>query len=1544
MMGKEENMRKLFKKLAAMTISVVLTISAAMPTFAATAEDYNIIDVNNGVSLLSAEDYTTSSNSSVNISIVDTGYNVLKRLDTSDLVKGNLGGCKAEQTYQSGGTTYYFSHYEYVTSVRNYVASYNSQFEFYVDPPMTIYAVYSQTANPTPPTGPVVGMYKDPARIGDQTYYYCSEAAPVNTDVSAVKANISFGRSARDESVNTNYETFSTQAANIYSDINKNNMQFIVASAIVTGGPIDFTATATGQNAGVALKSWDFGTEAFSNASAGTAINGITISNVSDSTDTQLLSESNVLTKGYNASFSFNTNIGDVVKVYTSAASISATGAVASSAVPVNNVATFIANSNKMTVTGGYIYKITINMYDSVDIGGTAAGGGTESQTYEWLASAQTDLLGPSFGTNVSTGSRGVSKASSFNDNIFDNNTTGNIGNQKYVAFNKDSTAIVPKYSGRLKLYILAASNSNQTDESIVCEGSSVWTGTLYARQDQTGVAAIEFPATAGKSYTVSYNAYLYKAVLTTTGSSSETKSYGTIYGTVVNSSTGAFLPNAAITLKDSAGTVKASTTSSAIGYYSFKGVEAGANYTVEASCNGYDSNSAAVSALTVNGSNQNIALKPNSSVDPSIQYGKISGKVTDEETNSGIVGALVEFMFGGDTFSAITGEDGSYSITEDMPYGTYSYSVSKDNYITEMSDSEDPSTSIDLGVASLVKNFVLSYIRVTQTITIEPSDLTVTIDGTTVKSGDTIRLKANNSYTITPPDGYTANPATLTTGTENGTTAIALTKTDIPVTGQSTYDYFFQGSVPSELSGVVEQDNTYFTVTSVSGSSSTTVNTEIRGKTVSKLGYKQHAKNKNVVSFTTKKDGAVLYLIADSTSDTTRTITVSNSDNIFNDTTMKATKGDYTLQSITLGNASTYTIKHDSGNARYYYIGVDDGEPTTGTIKATVKDQNGNLLSGLTLNGTTFADNGDGTYTSGKLDEGTYSITATNGTDTSSAVSAVVTAGNTTDITITLTITTGTLQATVKDSDGNPMSGASITATNGTNTYSLAATDTLGVYSVSNVPTGTYTITAVCGGQTQTATSYLQAALTTANVDITIQVSAHTLALNKMAELTNIILAMDYTAPEWNTESSRFGKNNWHYVNGAMVTAFLDMYEATGERRFSTYATNVFDYNIDSNGNFTSSSGISSFTGTKAQLDGVREATDFDRLYRLNNSAKYNTVADYVYTNVLDPDPQITADTDANAAGSYSHKRADYPNQIWLDGFFMAFPFYMQYAVYKNDTTMVDDVYTQYKNLYNVDRDPATGLYYHGYNAGSAITIDSYTWAAHSHTESFWLRAMAWLAMSYVDTLEFMPEGTQKENMKAWFKEYMDSVINYQDSATGMWYQVVDKGATSVTVDGKEFDNYLETSGSSGMAAALLKGYRLGYLDDIKYYNAGLKAFEGICTNKLYYSDEATSDIYAASTNNKIDWITPYRVTNSNNNGSSNIGKYMILKDICRVAGLTKTSTRNDGTTIYRTGLFDYYLQEFRVDNDGKAIAPLMRAYSEVLIHDNGGKKVTIK
>ena len=53
--------------------------------------------------------------------------------------------------------------------------------------------------------------------------------------------------------------------------------------------------------------------------------------------------------------------------------------------------------------------------------------------------------------------------------------------------------------------------------------------------------------------------------------------------------------------------------------------------------------------------------------------------------------------------------------------------------------------------------------------------------------------------------------------------------------------------------------------------------------------------------------------------------------------------------------------------------------------------------------------------------------------------------------------------------------------------------------------------------------------------------------------------------------------------------------------------------------------------------------------------------------------------------------------------------------------------------------------------------------------------------------------------------KEAVEAMIQFQDAETGMFWQVIDKAGVP--------GNYLETSGSSLFAYAVLKGVRLGYL-----------------------------------------------------------------------------------------------------------------------------------
>ena len=102
---------------------------------------------------------------------------------------------------------------------------------------------------------------------------------------------------------------------------------------------------------------------------------------------------------------------------------------------------------------------------------------------------------------------------------------------------------------------------------------------------------------------------------------------------------------------------------------------------------------------------------------------------------------------------------------------------------------------------------------------------------------------------------------------------------------------------------------------------------------------------------------------------------------------------------------------------------------------------------------------------------------------------------------------------------------------------------------------------------------------------------------------------------------------------------------------------------------------------------------------------------------------------------------------------------------------------------------------------------------------------------MALADLLEIIPQE-KNGNLPAIFAELMEGVSRYADPETGLYYQVVDQG-------GRE-GNYLETSGSSMIAYAMLKGARLGFLEK-EYAAKGEKTFHGIVEKYLSFTDGNT-------------------------------------------------------------------------------------------------------
>lgn len=351
--------------------------------------------------------------------------------------------------------------------------------------------------------------------------------------------------------------------------------------------------------------------------------------------------------------------------------------------------------------------------------------------------------------------------------------------------------------------------------------------------------------------------------------------------------------------------------------------------------------------------------------------------------------------------------------------------------------------------------------------------------------------------------------------------------------------------------------------------------------------------------------------------------------------------------------------------------------------------------------------------------------------------------------------------------------------------------------------------------------------------------------------------------APMWNIESIRQGKKpHWNYIDGCMITAFLEIARITGRKKYFDFAESFIDYYVRDDGS------IIGYDIAKYNLDDINEGRVLFELYERTGKEKYRLAIEN-HKKHLDSQPRTEL-------GSFWHKLI-YPNQVWLDGIYMAQVFSVKYAKYSGiDPT---DAINQIKNVRRYMHDKKTGLYYHGFDCTRSMF-----WADENSglSKNFWLRSIGWFAVAMVDIIEILGVDADPE-LTGIFGDLMESISHFSDPETKMYYQVVDLPCAS--------GNYLETSGSSMIAYAMMKGARIGAVPS-RFAELGRSTFDGICKKYLGFDAE----------------------------GNLNLG------GICLVAGLgPKNNTRRDGS-------YEYYISEPVVENDAKGVAPFVLCYTEIL------------
>jgi len=273
--------------------------------------------------------------------------------------------------------------------------------------------------------------------------------------------------------------------------------------------------------------------------------------------------------------------------------------------------------------------------------------------------------------------------------------------------------------------------------------------------------------------------------------------------------------------------------------------------------------------------------------------------------------------------------------------------------------------------------------------------------------------------------------------------------------------------------------------------------------------------------------------------------------------------------------------------------------------------------------------------------------------------------------------------------------------------------------------------------------------------------------------------------------------------------------------------------------------------------------------LYRRTNEARYKLALDNFIL-------QLRTHPKTNSGG-YWHKKI-YPWQMWLDGIFMGSTYMVQYAKEFNEPEWFDVATSQTKMIYDKTLDPVSGLLMHAWDESR-----QQKWCDPLTGKSLypWSRATGWYLMAITDILDNLPEiHPDRDNLKKILQKTCEALLEVQDPKTGLWFQVLNHG-------GRE-GNYIEGSGSAMFTYVFARGAHMDYLDS-KYLGIAEKAFDSII-RELITIDE---------------------------NG------LITMHNICGGCGL--------GGNPYRDGSYEYYINEKRVDNDTKGVAPFILAAIEL-------------
>ncbi|MFW6327558.1 MAG: glycoside hydrolase family 88/105 protein, partial [Bacteroidota bacterium] len=286
---------------------------------------------------------------------------------------------------------------------------------------------------------------------------------------------------------------------------------------------------------------------------------------------------------------------------------------------------------------------------------------------------------------------------------------------------------------------------------------------------------------------------------------------------------------------------------------------------------------------------------------------------------------------------------------------------------------------------------------------------------------------------------------------------------------------------------------------------------------------------------------------------------------------------------------------------------------------------------------------------------------------------------------------------------------------------------------------------------------------------------------------------------------------NTWHYWNGVLNIAMLDLAEYFNDSVYRDYSFKNYEFAFNNAPVFVEKHTEEDVKGKGkwhypfGQFIVTEELDDCGAmgggLIEVYQTEKREDYLDYITDaaeHILEKQDRLA---DGTLVRSFPHEMT-----LWGDDLYMSIVFLARMGDLTGEQKYFDDAVKQVINFTNYLFDPHTQLYYHCWYSD-----------IEKNGVAHWGRCNGWVMLAQADLLEFLPEDhPQRDTLISIFSQQVLGISRYQ-SQSGLWHQVLNKT-----------DSYLETSSTAMFTYSIAKAVNNGWIPK-RYRTIAYQGWNGV-------------------------------------------------------------------------------------------------------------------